>query len=165
MGMESANREPSQSSPLTDVCGVCRMSCGRNRRMSIRVVRRLDENLCNETPTGFTPNIRITKVPSVVPRGAHYGAIQLASKRFVLHQSAMNGHQTGHLWVVKKQNGNPDRVGVYVVISSVLPSGMKRNGRNSNPGYPHGYSGFQDRCNRPLCHLSGCGFAGGILWD
>ncbi len=34
---------------------------------------------------------------------------------------------------------------------------LKRRGRDSNPGYPHGYSGFQDRCNRPLCHLSGCG--------
>ena len=33
----------------------------------------------------------------------------------------------------------------------------QRRGRDSNPGYPHGYSGFQDRCNRPLCHLSGCG--------
>ncbi len=32
----------------------------------------------------------------------------------------------------------------------------ERRGRDSNPGYPHGYSGFLDRCNRPLCHLSGC---------
>ncbi len=25
---------------------------------------------------------------------------------------------------------------------------------DSNPRYPCGHSGFQDRCNRPLCHLS-----------
>ncbi len=56
----------------------------------------------------------------------------------------------------QKPNGNPVRVGVSVVRFSVLPSGIKRRGRDSNPGYPHGYSGFQDRCNRPLCHLSGC---------
>lgn len=30
----------------------------------------------------------------------------------------------------------------------------KRRGRDSNPGSPCGDSGFQDRCNRPLCHLS-----------
>jgi len=30
-----------------------------------------------------------------------------------------------------------------------------RRDRDSNPGYPCGYSGFQDRCDRPLCHLSG----------
>ena len=32
---------------------------------------------------------------------------------------------------------------------------LKRRDRDSNPGYPCGYSGFQDRCDRPLCHLSG----------
>ena len=35
------------------------------------------------------------------------------------------------------------------------PRLRKRRDRDSNPGYPCGYSGFQDRCNRPLCHLSG----------
>jgi hypothetical protein len=56
----------------------------------------------------------------------------------------------------QKPNGTPNGVGGSGVMPSVLPSGMKRRGRDSNPGYPHGYSGFQDRCNRPLCHLSGC---------
>ena len=59
----------------------------------------------------FGPNIHITKVPSMVPRGAHYGAIQLASKRFVLHQSATNGHQTRHLLVLKKQTKTPTVLG------------------------------------------------------
>jgi hypothetical protein len=30
-----------------------------------------------------------------------------------------------------------------------------RRGRDSNPRYPCGYVGFQDRCIQPLCHLSG----------
>ena len=36
-----------------------------------------------------------------------------------------------------------------------LQTFIKRRDRDSNPGYPCGYSGFQDRCDRPLCHLSG----------
>lgn len=31
----------------------------------------------------------------------------------------------------------------------------ERRGRDSNPGTSYLVSGFQDRCNRPLCHLSG----------
>ena len=31
---------------------------------------------------------------------------------------------------------------------------QERRGRDSNPGSPCGDSGFQDRCIRPLCHLS-----------
>ncbi len=38
--------------------------------------------------------------------------------------------------------------------NGVLCSNSERRGRDSNPGYPCGHSGFQDRCNRPLCHLS-----------
>src|SRR5450432_486236 len=30
-----------------------------------------------------------------------------------------------------------------------------RRGRDSNPRYPFGYAGFQDRCHQPLGHLSG----------
>ena len=30
----------------------------------------------------------------------------------------------------------------------------KRMGRDSNPRYSHPYSGFQDRCIKPLCHPS-----------
>ena len=30
-----------------------------------------------------------------------------------------------------------------------------RRGRDSNPRYPSGYAGFQDRCHQPLGHLSG----------
>ena len=29
-----------------------------------------------------------------------------------------------------------------------------RRGRDSNPRYPFGYAGFQDRCHQPLGHLS-----------
>ncbi len=31
---------------------------------------------------------------------------------------------------------------------------IKRRGRDSNPRYPCGYTGFRDQHNRPLCHLS-----------
>jgi hypothetical protein len=31
-----------------------------------------------------------------------------------------------------------------------------RRGRDSNPRYPFGYAGFQDRSHQPLGHLSGC---------
>src|SRR5207302_1174939 len=30
----------------------------------------------------------------------------------------------------------------------------ERKGRDSNPRIPRGIAGFQDRCNRPLCHPS-----------
>ncbi len=33
---------------------------------------------------------------------------------------------------------------------------VKRRGRDSNPGWTCIHAGFQDRCNRPLCHLSKC---------
>ena len=39
----------------------------------------------------------------------------------------------------------------------------KRRGRDSNPRWSYPHSGFQDRCNRPLCHLSGGWFLPG-LW-
>ena len=32
---------------------------------------------------------------------------------------------------------------------------FERRGRDSNPRYPCGYTGFRDRHIRPLCHLSG----------
>ncbi len=38
----------------------------------------------------------------------------------------------------------------------------KRRDRDSNPGYPCGHSGFQDRCDRPLCHLSGTESSGSV---
>lgn len=41
----------------------------------------------------------------------------------------------------------------------------ERRGRDSNPGDPCGSAGFQDRCNRPLCHLSGVSALGMILVD
>ena len=31
---------------------------------------------------------------------------------------------------------------------------LKRRERDSNPRYPYGHAGFQDRCIQPLCHLS-----------
>lgn len=39
--------------------------------------------------------------------------------------------------------------------STAKKRGSRRRGRDSNPGTSYPVSGFQDRCNRPLCHLSG----------
>jgi hypothetical protein len=67
---------------------------------------------CNGLIARFGPDIHIAKVPTVVPKGALYGAIQLASKRFVLHQSATNGHQSRHFWAAKNQTEPPTVLGV-----------------------------------------------------
>ena len=61
------------------------------------VARRFRRPEWRELTPRFGPNIHIRKVPSVVQRGAHYGAILLSARCHNLHQSAMNGHQTGHL--------------------------------------------------------------------
>jgi hypothetical protein len=53
------------------------------------------------------PNIHITKVPSVVPRGAVYGAILLSARCHSLHQFASNGHQIRHLSDLKIQTETP----------------------------------------------------------
>lgn len=48
----------------------------------------------------------------------------------------------------------PEKQGVCVPLMTA----DKRRGRDSNPGWTCIHAGFQDRCNRPLCHLSGrCG--------
>src|SRR5262249_12129858 len=41
-------------------------------------------------------------------------------------------------------------------------TGNWRRGRDSNPRYPSGYSGFQDHRHRPLGHLSASGFRPGF---
>ena len=40
-------------------------------------------------------------------------------------------------------------------VCEPLMTADKRRGRDSNPGWTCIHAGFQDRCNRPLCHLSG----------
>ena len=95
------------------------------------------------------------------PLWCHTARIKMVRFASICNELAPNSAPFG----LKETNGNPNRVGVSVVRPSVLPSGMKRRGRDSNPGSPHGDSGFQDRCNRPLCHLSGCGLLlEEILW-
>ena len=38
--------------------------------------------------------------------------------------------------------------------NTAIRNKSKRKGRDSNPRTPFGVAGFQDRCNRPLCHPS-----------
>ena len=45
---------------------------------------------------------------------------------------------------------------VFPAENSGKPGSSKRRGRDSNPGWTCIHAGFQDRCNRPLCHLSKC---------
>ncbi len=63
------------------------------------------------------------------------------------HDVATDGTATGT---------DPNEENPEIPSKKVGNSGFhKRRDRDSNPGYPCGYSGFQDRCDRPLCHLSG----------
>ena len=40
-------------------------------------------------------------------------------------------------------------------MSGRLTCNKERRGRDLNPRTPFDVAGFQDRCNRPLCHPSG----------
>ena len=63
------------------------------------------------------------------------------------HDVATDGTATG---------ADPNEENPEIPSKNAGKSGFhKRRDRDSNPGYPCGYSGFQDRCDRPLCHLSG----------
>ncbi len=59
----------------------------------------------------ISPKSGLKKVPTVVPRGALYGAIQLASKQFSLHQSATKVPQTRHLFAPKRKTETPSDSG------------------------------------------------------
>src|ERR1700733_1232544 len=43
----------------------------------------------------------------------------------------------------------------YHAMSSITKQKIWRRGRDSNPRYPFGHAGFQDRSHQPLGHLSG----------
>ena len=101
---------------VTDVCGYLE-GLMRKGQVEWQVKQSLDAIDCPDRQ----PNIRIRKVPSVVPRGALYGAILLSARCHSLHQFASNGHQIGHIGALEKPNGNPNVVGDSVAISSVLP--------------------------------------------
>ena len=46
-----------------------------------------------------------------------------------------------------------DATGFFLPVAQ-SGSSQKRRGWDLNPRCPYGHAGFQDRCNRPLCHLS-----------
>jgi hypothetical protein len=50
--------------------------------------------------------------------------------------------------IIRESQGKPRRE--FSAVQTVW-----RRGRDSNPRYPFGYAGFQDRCHQPLGHLSG----------
>ena len=41
-----------------------------------------------------------------------------------------------------------------ILYKSLIILTLWRRGRDSNPRYPFGYAGFQDRSHQPLGHLS-----------
>ncbi len=107
---------------------------------------------------------KLARHSTPVLTAARYTHIDLAEQKKAVdclplqRQLQRGGVTTGHL------EAKPD-------TSEVLPeeTGKKekplkirgfskktqRRDRDSNPGYPCGYAGFQDRCIKPLCHLSG----------
>ena len=91
----------------------------------------------------------------MVPRGAEPGAVQFASICIALHQFALKQPRLTRVLVIPSTQRNPVKDGVSGGIRWEFKQLAKRRDRDSNPGYPCGYSGFQDRCDRPLCHLSG----------
>lgn len=79
----------------------------------------------------------------------------MAVKKFVIN--AQSDFYNPPIGTVVAQSTVPIRI----PCRKLLPSkGLrrrqetKRRGRDSNPGWSYPHSGFQDRCNRPLCHLS-----------
>ncbi len=66
---------------------------------------------CGGLIVRFGPNIRITKVPSMVPRGAHYGAILLSARCHWMYQFASTMPQIGHLLAAKSQTETPSVLG------------------------------------------------------
>src|SRR5271168_2342301 len=53
-------------------------------------------------------------------------------------------------------NNRPGRYAAMLILSRFRRPAMRnwRRGRDSNPRWAFTHSGFQDRRNRPLCHLS-----------
>lgn len=97
-------------------------------------------------------------VPKLVPCGAQNGAQRLSPKRSGV---ASNGTQTEEQQRSKaatktrpKASGGTTIDAERHSMSSTDTSKEKRRGRDSNPGYPCGHTGFRDQHNRPLCHLS-----------
>ena len=97
-------------------------------------------------------------VPKLVPSSAQNGAQRLSSKRSGL---ASNGTQTEEEHrsqaarkTCPKASGGKTIDTERHSVSSTDTSEEKRRGRDSNPGYPCGHTGFRDQHNRPLCHLS-----------
>jgi hypothetical protein len=130
MGRESANREPSQRSTLTDVCGFCRTICGRNRRTPIREVRLFDENPYSKTPAWITQtftSIRCRQwcreVPTMVPFCFPLDVTVFIS----LHRT---GTKLGTFRPPKAKR-KPQRGWGFRREIQFLPSDMKRRGRDS----------------------------------
>jgi integrase len=106
-------------------------------------------------PTGKTSAV---VVPPMVPSGAQNGAQRLSPKGTEL---ASIGTQIGEGHQSKASRTTLAKASVGKKIdaerrsaSSADAEEIERRGRDSNPGYPCGHTGFRDQHNRPLCHLS-----------
>jgi integrase len=107
-------------------------------------------------PTGKTS---AAVVPPVVPFGAQNGAGRLSPKSSGLTSVGTQTHQDRRTKPMRK--ACPKASDIQKIdaechsMSSRDAEEEKRRGRDSNPGYPCGHTGFRDQHNRPLCHLSG----------
>ena len=122
--------------------------------VSAKVMQRLARHSTVELTIGRYTHAGLTdlssavdKFPSLPPLG---GSFLVA--RLVAHSgektgfSVMTGEETSEKKVPPENEENPSEQGVL--------RGLERRGWDLNPRCPCGHAGFQDRCNRPLCHLS-----------
>ncbi len=98
-------------------------------------------------------------VPKLVPSSAQNGAQRLSPKRSGLASNGTQTEEDHRSQAVRKTcpkaSGGKTIDAERHSVSSTDTSEEKRRGRDSNPGYPCGHTGFRDQHNRPLCHLSG----------
>jgi hypothetical protein len=76
-----------------------------------------------------------------------------AQKYVQAHISCARGTHGSALPPPRGRSAAPDPLRVRIPPSPYSLRSLRR-GRDSNPRYGCPHSGFQDRCNRPLCHLS-----------
>ena len=106
-------------------------------------------------PTGETP---AAMVPPVVPCSAQNGAQLLTPKRTVLSSNDTRTRDDDQSNASRESRSNASKGNKIDAgrhsMSSPDAEKSERRGRDSNPGYPCGHTGFRDQHNRPLCHLS-----------
>ncbi len=83
-------------------------------------------------------------------RGRGLGLRKAEGDRMAVHKGATNRKSIE--WGRKWGRENLFQNNIYIIQNIIMDSW--RTGWDSNPRYACTHAGFQDRCIRPLCHLS-----------